>query len=151
MTHSRVLLLVGLWLAGSVWGLDNSSPELLSNPNLVVHYTSKDNFDRMVAYHGRLDRQAVGNETADNGTVYWGWDTVFFHLYTPESDSPQVLFANNMTAQDLLDAGQELFTQRQLYCTESTCSRFALLRTLQVRTVHTAQLQIEGKTTPQSA
>ena len=107
MKHSRVLVL-GLLLARLSAGrvFDNSSPKLLSNPNLLVHYTSKANFDRLLAYRGQHGNAAGGDdETNTNRTLNY-WDTVFFHLYTPETDIPRVIFANNMTAQNFLDAGQ---------------------------------------------
>ena len=107
MKHSVLLLvLLARFSAGRVF--DNSSPKLLSNPNLLVHYTSKANFDRLLAYRGQHGNAEAGgdDETNTNRTLMY-WDTVFFHLYTPETDIPQVLFANNMTSQNFLDAGQD--------------------------------------------
>ena len=55
--------------------MDNTNEALLENPNLVVHYLSKENFERLEAYH-----------TLKNGNQLQKTDlsSVSFLLYTHE-------------------------------------------------------------------
>lgn len=77
--------------------MDNSNVALLENPNLVVHYLSKENFDRLEVYHnlknkGRLQRT--------------DFSSVSFLLYTSERGSKDPLrFDATTEPQKLVDHG----------------------------------------------
>ena len=88
----RLLVLVGLVQSGPMpQGIttSNDDPTLLSNPNLVIHYTSKENLDRLTT-HLNLKENVSGDPLF--------WDTVFFHLWTPETtpDNPVKLMAHQV-------------------------------------------------------
>ena len=85
-------MLVGLVQSGPMpQGIttSNDDPTLLSNPNLVIHYTSKENLDRLTT-HLNLKENVSGDPLF--------WDTVFFHLWTPETtpDNPVKLMAHQV-------------------------------------------------------
>ena len=85
-------MLVGLVQSGPMpQGIttSNDDPTLLSNPNLVIHYTSKENLDRLTTH-----LNLKGNVSGD--PLFW--DTVFFHLWTPETtpDNPVKLMAHQV-------------------------------------------------------
>ena len=88
----RLLVLVGIVQSGPMpQGIttSNDDPTLLSNPNLVIHYTSKENLDRLTT-HLNLKENVSGDPLF--------WDTVFFHLWTPETtpDNPVKLMAHQV-------------------------------------------------------
>ena len=88
----RLLVLVGLVQSGPMpQGIttSNDDPTLLSNPNLVIHYTSKENLDRLTT-HLNLKENVSGDPLF--------WDTVFFNLWTPETtpDNPVKLMAHQV-------------------------------------------------------
>jgi len=96
-----LLVLVGLVQSGPMpQGIttSNDDPTLLSNPNLVIHYTSKENLDRLTT-HLNLKENVSGDPLF--------WDTVFFHLWTPETtpDNPVKLMAHQLTADIAHQAG----------------------------------------------
>jgi len=83
--------------------MSNDDPILLANPNLLVHYYSKENVQRLQEYHGHLNLTSpsvVGEEDEDK------FDSLYFSLYTPEegAESPH-LFTASSSAYDLLEAG----------------------------------------------
>jgi len=79
----------------------NDDPNLLSRPNLLVHFESRDNLDRLIS-HLNLSKP----DETDDGDEIKDWETVFFHLFTPENgfDKPVKVFAHNLTAQVAKDA-----------------------------------------------
>ena len=60
--------------------MSNDDPNLLSRPNLLVHFESRDNLDRLIS-HLNLSKP----DETDDGDKIKDWETVFFHLFTPEN------------------------------------------------------------------
>ena len=76
--------------------MSNDNPILLANPNLLVHYYSKENLQRLLEFPGHLNLTDVG----DN------YESVFFALYIPEyGESSPHIFTAKSSAYDLWEAG----------------------------------------------
>ena len=84
-----------------------SNENLLSNPNLVAHFTSKENLDRLTRHLIETGQVKADNDNSDEDDIKY-WKTVFFHMFTPERGvgNPAKIFAHNMTVQVLFDAGR---------------------------------------------
>ena len=77
--------------------LDNDNTTLLDDPNLVIHFLSKENLDRMEAY-----------QLAKHGHDHFKTDfsAIDFYLYTPERGSADPFIFNEKTEpRELLENG----------------------------------------------
>ena len=85
-----------------------SNENLLSNPNLVAHFTSRENLDRLTRHLIETGQVKADDNNSDDDEDIKYWKTVFFHLFTPERGvgNPVKIYAHNMTAQVLFDAGR---------------------------------------------
>jgi len=123
MHSALVVVLAATALTTGAELYSNNKVDLLRQPDLAIHYLSRENFDRMVAFQKGLIQNREDEEwpdweeeeweweeeeTPENSTLFHqGFDKVFFHLYTLENgiDSPKKVFVQNLTKQMLMDAG----------------------------------------------
>jgi len=79
--------------------MSNDDPILLANPNLLVHYYTKENVQRLQEYQNLTAPSVVGDDDDD-------YDSLYFALFTPEKgpQSPHI-FTTSSSAYDLLEAG----------------------------------------------
>jgi len=78
--------------------MSNDDPTLLADPNLMVHFYSKENLDRL------LQHQQLNDGTINLGSD--DFDSLYFQLFSPENGPDRKhIFSAPGSAHDLLQAG----------------------------------------------
>ena len=86
--------------------LDNDNPTLLDNPSLVIHYLSKENFERMESYH--QSKHGPGNLTTD-------FSAVNFYLSTPDNFENPFKFNAKTDPRELLLHGFDISRETKIF------------------------------------